>query len=468
MAAEEEPPVAEAPAAETPAPETPAEEPGLIDAAIDAVVPDIELPGIPGVGDLASGISEGLLDGFFTMVADALVSAATRVNELVFGSLNSTTTVDLNSLRGGGLLAMTTSIGVAMVLAFFFASIIRGLLRGEYSAITRAALVDVPLALVGTIGLVTFAQILLSITDAATGALLDNAAADLGESTLGVMSSPEAVVTGGLLSGFILIVYIIAALQTWLWLFLRAALIYFVIVAAPLGLATRAFPPAAVFARRTIKMAVALIVSKFFLAIALSLGASQFNATATGEADISTMLIGAGTMMLAAFMPSVVLKLIPIAEGATASAGVERAPLRMAAAAGGIAVAASAAGAGGAAGGGASAGGAGGAAGPSNPQPPAPGGSGGAGSTGAPGSGGGSGSPGSSGAEQAGGAGGAGGAGTPGSSGGPGSSGSSGSSGAPGVDGADGVSVESIGGGGVATVSGAGPRPEPTGSFADL
>ncbi len=466
MAAEEEPPVAEAPPAETPAPETPAEEPGLIDAAIDAVVPDIELPGIPGVGDLASGISEGLLDGFFTMVGEALVSAATRVNELVFGSLNSTTTVDLNSLRGGGLLAMTTSIGVAMVLAFFFASIIRGLLRGEYSAITRAALVDVPLALVGTIGLVTFAQILLSITDAATGALLDNAAADLGESTLGVMSSPEAVVTGGLLSGFILIVYIIAALLTWLWLFLRAALIYFVIVAAPLGLATRAFPPAAVFARRTIEMAVALIVSKFFLAIALSLGASQFNATATGEADISTMLIGAGTMMLAAFMPSVVLKLIPIAEGATASAGVERAPLRMAAAAGGIAVAASAAGAAGAAGAGASAGGSGGAAGSSSP--PAPGGSGGGGSTGAPGSGGGSGSPGSSGGEQAGGAGGAGGAGTPGSSGGPGSSGSSGSSGAPGVDGADGVSVESIGGGGVATVSGAGPRPEPTGSFADL
>ncbi len=436
--------------ATTPDGPAPGADGGLLDGIVDAVtvdhlnLADIGVPfvDVPGPGDLVDGIAQSLIDRFFEQMANALASAVTRVNELVFAALDSTTTVDLSQLSGGGLLQMTTSIGVTLVLAFFFAAIVRGLVRGEYSAISRAALVDVPLAIVGTVAVVTFAQMLLAVTDAATGALLDQAAADLAEPAV-VISNAGSIVGGGLVAGFVVIIYIVAALLTWLWLFLRAALIYFLVVAAPIGLATRAFPPAAIYARRTIEMGVALIVSKFFLAIALALGASQMQATATGDADLSTMLVGAATMTLAAFMPAVVLKLIPIAEGATAAAGVERAPLRMAAAAGGIALAAGAAGAAGAT--------------PANQAPPPAGGSGPASSTG----GGGAGSTSSPG--------GPGGSGGPSSTSSPGGSGGPGPVGPVGAGGGDGVSAMAIGGGGVATITG---QPDPTsdggGSLGDL
>ncbi len=456
--------------ATTPDGPAPGADGGLLDGIVDAVtvdhlnLPDVGVPfvDVPGPGDLVDGIAQSLIDRFFEQMANALASAVTRVNELVFSALDSTTTVDLSELSGGGLLQMTTSIGVTLVLAFFFAAIVRGLVRGEYSAISRAALVDVPLAIVGTVAVVTFAQMLLAVTDAATGALLDQAAADLAEPAV-VISNAGSIVGGGLVAGFVVIVYIVAALLTWLWLFLRAALIYFLVVAAPIGLATRAFPPAAIYARRTIEMGVALIVSKLFLAIALALGASQMQATATGDADLSTMLVGAATMTLAAFMPAVVLKLIPIAEGATTTAGVERAPLRMAAAAGGIALAAGAAGAAGTAGaaGRTNTATGGGPAAPNQAPPPAGGGGpgsstgggpGGAGSTSPPGGPGGSGGPGSTS-----------------SPGGSGGNGGPGSVGPVGAGGGDGVSAVAIGGGGVATITG---QPDPTsdggGSLGDL
>lgn len=422
---------------------------GMLDDIVElAAVPLDIVPGLPGPGDLTEGLANGLLDGFFATLSEALAAAAVRVNEMVFGYLTSSTTVDLGGGWFGGdsngLLATTSAIGLVMVLAFFFAAIIRGLLRGEYSAITRAALVDVPLAVVGTVGLVTFASMLLAITDAATGAMLEQAAGDLGASSLEVFGSPEAVATGGLLSGLLVIVYVVAALLTWLWLFLRAALIYFVIVAAPLGIATRAFPPAAVFARRTIEMAIALIVSKFFLAIALAVGAQAFNES-SGDGDLAGMAVGAASMCLAAFMPAVVLKLIPIAEGATASSGVERAPIRAAATVAGLGVAAATVGAAGA--GGAAT--VGGFAGPASPQPPAPGaGYGPSGPSGPSGP-----------------AGPAGGASTGGGAPGPGTV-----PGRPttGDGGGPAVSVASIGGGGVDRVSGTSSRPSSGTSFADL
>ncbi len=431
-----------------------------------------DLLGLPDVGGLAGGLVKdlagSLLSEFFSTLSEALASAAEAVNAMVFELLGSSTVIDLGSLRGGGALALTSAMGVTLVLAFFFAAIIRSLVRGEYSGIARAALVDVPLAIVGTVGVVTFAQLLLSITDAATAALLGDAAGGLGEgyADLALVGMSPGM---GLLLGLMHLIYIVAALLTWMWLVLRSALVYFVVAAAPIGIATRAFPPAAVFARRTVEMGVALIVSKFFLAVALSVGADAF-AASTAAGELGGLFVAAATMVLAALMPSVVLRLIPIAEGATAAAGVERAPLRMAVAAGSLAVAVGAA-AGGSAGG---AGGAGasGTAGPGGAGPSGGSGSpGSVGSPGGPGGGGGSGTAGSSGAD--------GGAGTNGASGVDGSAGSAGAVGSPGpagrdgVDGAggggQGVETRSMSGAGIGTISGGRSGPASgSGSFGDL
>ncbi len=77
-------------------------------------------------------------------------------------------------------------------------------------------------------------------------------------------------------------------------------------------------------------MGVALILSKFGVAVAFGVGAAAIessNGVAAGEGvDLAGMMTGVAVMLMAAFMPWVIWKAIPVVEAATATAGVERAP----------------------------------------------------------------------------------------------------------------------------------------------
>jgi hypothetical protein len=92
--------------------------------------------------------------------------------------------------------------------------------------------------------------------------------------------------------------------------------------------------------RRTIELLLAAILSKLAICIALavgvaalsgagSAGSGQSLANGTG-ASFGTLLVGTVLLGLAAFAPFIVLKLIPIAEGAVIAQGISRAPARAA------------------------------------------------------------------------------------------------------------------------------------------
>ncbi len=96
-------------------------------------------------------------------------------------------------------------------------------------------------------------------------------------------------------------------------------------------------------------MGVGLILAKFGVAVAFGVGAAAIessNGVGAGEGvDLAGMMTGVAVMLMAAFMPWVIWKAIPIVEAATATAGVERAPMRGAVVAGSLAVAATVGGA---------------------------------------------------------------------------------------------------------------------------
>ncbi|MEZ5278978.1 MAG: hypothetical protein R2770_00765 [Acidimicrobiales bacterium] len=305
---------------------------------------------IDGLGGLVGGAAEAAGEAILSVVVEfafgLIADAVTSVTNSVIAAMTATTSIDLD----GGFFAAITPIrqivlgmSVALVLAFFLAAVIRALAAGEPGAVIRTALVDVPASMLLMAMSVTVAWILIRVVDAASLAVTGDVGEAMGEVSA-TLATVELLTGAGLLGLIFGLLFVIGALLVWLQLLVRTALIYIVIVLAPLGFATRAHPGTRQIARRTIEMAVALIVSKFGIAVAFGVGAvaiESSNGVGAGEdVDLSGMLAGVAVMLMAAFMPWLIWKAFPLVEAAGAAAGVERAPIRAAVAGASMAVAA--------------------------------------------------------------------------------------------------------------------------------
>lgn len=315
--------------------------------AIDLNPVDDVIDGVGGlIGGAAEAAGEAVLELVVQFVFGLIADAVAAVTGAIVSAMDSTTAVDLN---GGFFPALTpirqTVLGMSMtlVLALFFASIIRSLAAGEPGAIIRSALIDVPSAMLLMVLSVTVAWILIRIVDEASLAVIGDVGAAMGEFTASLVLV-EALTGAGLLGIIFGLLFVIGAILVWLQLMVRAALIYILIVLAPLGFATRAHPGTRQIARRTIEMGVALILSKFGVAVAFGVGATAIessNGVVEGDGvDLTGMMAGVAVMLMAAFMPWLIWKVFPLVEAATAASGVERSPVKAAVSAASLGVAA--------------------------------------------------------------------------------------------------------------------------------
>lgn len=319
----------------------------------------MDIPGVdlPGAGDIVGGIG-----GFFGgLAADAGQLVVDYAVEFIFGliaqaiamvtsalaqSFNSaSTSVDLvggwfTSEGGATVTTMTSVIAGSLVLVFLLLSLIRSMAAGEFSAMWRAAFVDVPAAFLGTALTVLGASALLTMVDEASVALLGRDAEQLA-AFAEVLADTERLSLAGLLGIVFGLLFIIGAVLVWVQLLVRAALIYIVIAFAPITWVTRAYPGTRNIASRGIQIAVALIFSKFAMAVAFRLGSEALGSydPTSGEADLGAMLVGASMMLLTAFMPWLVFKALPLVDAATSHAAPQGAALGAAAVGGGLAVA---------------------------------------------------------------------------------------------------------------------------------
>ena len=133
------------------------------------------------------------------------------------------------------------------------------------------------------------------------------------------------------------VIFILGAFMVWLELIVRAGLVYLMVATAPLVLAMRIFPGFAPAWKKFAETAVAVILSKVFVAIALVLGLSLTTggviptgtAAGTGE-DIGQLIAGIAMMALAAFAPFVLLRFVPVVEAALLAQGISHMPARVA------------------------------------------------------------------------------------------------------------------------------------------
>ncbi len=317
-------------------------------------IPGIDIPGpgdiLGGIGGFFGGLAEDagraiveyVLEFIYGLIAQAVASITGALARSFNGA---STRVDLtggwfSSEGGSTVTTMTSVIAGSLVLVFLFMSLIRAMFAGEFSTIWRAALVDVPSAFLATAVTVVVASALLAMVDEASATLLGadgEQLAAFGDS----LADVEQLSLAGLLGILFGLLFIVGAVLVWIQLLVRAALIYIVIAFAPITWVTRAYPGTRGIARRGAEIAIALIVSKFVMAISFRLGAEALASAdvPSGEADLSAMLVGSAIMLMTAFMPWMIFKVIPAVENATSAAGPQSAAVGAAVVGGGLAFA---------------------------------------------------------------------------------------------------------------------------------
>jgi hypothetical protein len=118
-----------------------------------------------------------------------------------------------------------------------------------------------------------------------------------------------------------------AAFALWVELLLREAAVYVIVLMLPLAFAALVWPTRRIWAVRAVEILVALILSKFAIVAVLSLGGAALDA-GTGHGGIAQLMAGAVLILLAAFSPWALLRLVPMAEVAAGVAGPLRGELR--------------------------------------------------------------------------------------------------------------------------------------------
>jgi hypothetical protein len=287
-------------------------------------------------GTIAAGIAEWVLGGVSYFVNGAVDFLRTSARPDVEAAWFSGPGSPYATVRG---------VALVLLIGFVLLGVLQGLVHGDAPGMLKRVAGRLPVAVVGMVVTTVVAGRLLALTDALSDAVLSGT----GGQALHFLSGFSGTASGAT-SGFAAVVLglvaVLAALVLWVELIVRASLVYLLVAISPIGFAAALWPAARGFLRKTVEVLIAVIASKFVICVALSIGVAALagadgngaTETAAGPAvsgmapsvgvSLATLLIGAVILALAAFSPFLVLRLIPLAEGALVAQGISRGPAR--------------------------------------------------------------------------------------------------------------------------------------------
>lgn len=246
------------------------------------------------------------------------------------------------------------TLAAPLLVAFVLAGIIQGALKGDVGGMLRMTAVRLPGAVLAMSITVAVGDLLLEVTDEMSAVLLADFKDDITRvgAFLSMIGIGGASLPALLLSLVFAGVGLLAAVVVVIELFVRAALVYLIAAFSPLVYAAAVWEPLRGSVRKLAEIALALILSKLAIAVALAVSAAALVGSGSTGSDPGTatvlvtpeqaavqldqpvaqtmgVLVGAVVMFcVAAFMPFVLWRLLPLAEGAMVSHGVRGAPLR--------------------------------------------------------------------------------------------------------------------------------------------
>lgn len=302
-------------------------------------------------GDVATEGFELVIGGLTAWVIDAVVWVVGGVFNFFLDATDPNVQADW-FVASDGPYGTTAAIGATLLVGFVLAGITQGTLNGDVGGMLRQIGLQLPVSVIGMVGIVTFVQALVRLTDALSSGVLDRFGHNVAE--FSTVISSLAVLTGGPASAFVVfllgLLAVIAGIILVAELVIRSALVYIVVALAPLVFAAQLWPALRGIGRKLLELVVALVVSKLVMAVALAVAASAMvGAGSGGEVTalpapetvaedpggsvtqaVGILLAAVAAFGVAAFSPLLIAKLMPLTEAALVAQGVRGGPMRAA------------------------------------------------------------------------------------------------------------------------------------------
>jgi hypothetical protein len=303
--------------------------PGFTLPCIPAQLCGVGLPAIGGSvtsigGSVAKLAAEGVLDA----ITSALSSSASWLLGHLIDLIDRAAPVNLGTTWFSNRESAMVDLLELVVLPLLMAATAAAVLRQDLRRLARIWAVGLPVAAVAGVGGVQFADLALSATDAMCQAISNGPNGQLSGRFSNVMFA--GVLTGApqVIQVIVFVLMIAGAVLVWIELLLRAAAVYIAMFFMPLALAAYVWPATANLTKRTVEVLVALILSKFVIVAALTLGLTALSSGTSADDAVAAGAI----LLIAGFAPFTLLRLAPVVEGAAIAhlEGVSRRPFRAA------------------------------------------------------------------------------------------------------------------------------------------
>ena len=286
--------------------------------------------GVSGLaGSAASQVTGFGVDSVLGALGGWVADGATWLLAQIGSVLGDTTRIDLGASWFGAHYETMAALAGVVIVPFLLLGIVQSVYRQSASSLLRSVLVNVPLAVLLTAVAVQLVQLGLSVTDALSSAVAQGAGLDTGHFLSTVTVALSGAPSGGqpTTPAFVLFVgalaVVVGAMLVWVELLVRAAAVYVAVLFLPLALASLAWPAIAHWCRRLVDTLVALILGKFVIVSVLSLavgalaggtGSTPSGAAAGSGGGFTAVLGGSALLLLAAFAPWAVFRLLPFVE----------------------------------------------------------------------------------------------------------------------------------------------------------
>jgi hypothetical protein len=271
---------------------------------------------------VASGIGTGIFGAgagaILSAVAGWVVSGATWLLGQIGGVLDASTSIDVGAGWFRSHFAVMAGSAAVVVLPMILLSVAQAVYRQDSGTLVRSVLVHLPLAALLAGVAIELVQLALAATDAMSSAVASGSGADVSQALSGLAKllvaagsvGPQSPPTFVVVLGALLVA--VGAFSIWLELLVRAAAVYAAVLFLPLALASLVWPAVSHWCRRLVDTLAALILSKFVIVAILSLAVGAL--AAGTQSGFAPVLGGGALLLLAAFTPFTLLRLIPAVE----------------------------------------------------------------------------------------------------------------------------------------------------------
>jgi hypothetical protein len=255
------------------------------------------------------------------IVAWVLGGARWTMNH-VATAISQTTSPHLSAAWFTRVYLKTEAIAWLLTIPFLVAAAIQAVLRSELALLAKAAFTYLPLAALVTGLAVPVTMLLLSGTDALSAGLARMA----GQDGTHFLTGTSAWVTAGLsvvdpfVAVIAAIIMVLAGFALWTEMVVRELAVYVVVLMLPLVFCAMVWPARRVWAQRTVEVLIALILAKFAIIVPLALGAAALAHGGAGS-GVGRLAAGLALVGIGCLAPWLLMRLIPLAEVASATVG---------------------------------------------------------------------------------------------------------------------------------------------------